>query len=131
LIEEAIAEHGREAQRERKLLPPTVVWLVVGMSLFRNLSIKNVLRKLVQEVGLEVNWELAEVPCNTSTTHARDRLGWLVMKTLYYEPPRQGGVPSERRRRALSGSLGSGAQLPRGQVRPGLEQEASLSEQNG
>ena len=68
LIGEAVAEHGREAKRERKLLPPTVAWLVVGMSLFRDLSFKNVLRKLVQELGLNVNWNMTEVPHNTSTT---------------------------------------------------------------
>ena len=78
MIEEAIAEHGREGQRKRKLLPPTVVWLVVGICLFSDLSIKNVLRKLVQELGLDVSWGMAEVPINTSTTHARDRLGWQV-----------------------------------------------------
>jgi len=85
LIEESVAEHGREAQRERKLLPLTVAWLVVGMSLFRELSVKNVLRKLVQELGLDVSWDMAEVPHNTSTTQARDRLGWQVMKTLFYK----------------------------------------------
>lgn len=85
LIVESVAEHGREAQRARKLLPPTVAWLVVGMSLFRDLSIKNVLRKLVQELGLDVNWSMAEVPHNTSTTHARDRLGWRVLRTLFFK----------------------------------------------
>ena len=85
MIEEAVAEHGREAQRKRKLLPLTVAWLVVGMSLFRDLSIKNVLRKLVQELGLDVSWGVAEAPHNTSTTGARDRLGWRVMKTLFYK----------------------------------------------
>jgi len=85
MIEEAVAEHGREAQRKRKLPPPTVVWLIVGMSLFRDLSIKNVLLKLVQELGLDVSWGVAEAPVNTSTTHARDRLGWQVLRTLYFK----------------------------------------------
>ncbi len=85
LIEEAVAEHGREARRKRKLLPPTVAWLVVGLSLFRDLSVKNVLRKLVQELGLDVSWGMAEVPVNTSTTHARDWLGLIVLRTLFFK----------------------------------------------
>lgn len=85
LIKEAIVGHGREAVRERDLPPLVMGWLVVGMSLFRDLSIENVLRKLVQELGLSVRWDPAKMPQKTSITGARDRLGWQVMKTLFYK----------------------------------------------
>jgi hypothetical protein len=85
LIEEAIAENGREGMRRRKLLPPNVVWLVVGMSLYRDLNVRNVLRKLVQELGLSVSWGLAEIPHQTSITAGRDRVGWETLRTLYFK----------------------------------------------
>jgi hypothetical protein len=85
MIEEAVVENGREGKRNRKLVPLSVVWLVVGMSLFRDLNVKNVLRKLVQELGLSVNWGLAEVPHQTSITGARDRVGWETLRTLYFK----------------------------------------------
>ncbi|RMG15744.1 MAG: hypothetical protein D6731_07695, partial [Planctomycetota bacterium] len=45
-----------------------VVWLVVGMGLFRRLSIPNVLRRIRESLGGSLRWDLAELPHSTSMT---------------------------------------------------------------
>ena len=83
LVAEVLEEAGRRAKRQRKLPPQTVAWLVVGMALFRQLSILNVLRRLADSLGAGLNWGLAELPHATSVSHARDRLGWEAVRLLF------------------------------------------------
>ena len=83
LIQEALDANEKSDQRVRKLPLRVVVWLVVGMSLYRGLNIQNVLRRLVDGLGLVVSWGRAEVPHTTSIAHARDRLGWEVVRELF------------------------------------------------
>jgi hypothetical protein len=45
-IEEALLATGTATLRERRLLAEQVVWLVLGMALFRDLSIEEVVRRL-------------------------------------------------------------------------------------
>lgn len=83
LIAITLKDEGKEGERRRKLPPELVVWLVVAMAVFRDLSIKNVLRRVVDALAGVVNWGLAELPTATSLAHARDRLGWETVRELF------------------------------------------------
>lgn len=82
LINEVLAEAGKEGVRRRKLPPELVIWLVIGMGLYRSLKIENVLARIADSLG-GVSWGRAELPHGTSITQARDRLGWEVVRTLF------------------------------------------------
>jgi len=83
LLQEALQACDKTDKRLRKLPLPVVMWLVVGMSLYRDLSIGNVLRRLVDGLGLRVRWGRAEAPHSTSLAQARDRLGWKAVRELF------------------------------------------------
>jgi hypothetical protein len=79
----ALKETGRETTRERKLTAPFTLWLVVGMGLYRSLSIQNILNRMGNVLGSGSLWKDGKIPASSSTTEARDRLGfgslrWLV-----------------------------------------------------
>lgn len=83
LLQEALEANAKTDQRVRKLPLRVVMWLVVGMSLYRELSIQNALRRLVDGLGLAVTWGRSEVPHATSIAQARDRLGWETVRELF------------------------------------------------
>jgi hypothetical protein len=83
LIQTVLCETEREAKRVRKLPPELVTWLVIGMGLFRSLSIPNVLQRIVDGLEDVVRWGPAERPHSTSIAHARDRLGWEAVRVLF------------------------------------------------
>lgn len=83
LVEAAIQEKGVQAQRVRSLPPMVVAWLVVGMGLFRRLSVPNVLRRIRESLGDSLQWGPAELPHSTSITQARDRLGWETVRLIF------------------------------------------------
>jgi hypothetical protein len=83
LLQEALEASEKSDKRVRKLPLRVVTWLVVGMSLYRGLSVKNTLRRLVDGLGLAVSWGRSEVPHTTSISHARDRLGWEAVRELF------------------------------------------------
>lgn len=83
LLGEVLEAAGKTAKRLRKLPPDLVMWLVVAMSIFRGLSIQNVLARLADVFGSAVRWGPAELPHSTAITQARDRLGWEVVRTLF------------------------------------------------
>src|SRR5947208_2550866 len=66
LVRETLVECGREAKRRRKLPPELVTWLVVGMGLYRSLSIPCVLEQIGQALGDALGWGRAERPHATS-----------------------------------------------------------------
>ena len=72
-IDEALKATGRASQRIRKLPARFVVWLVIGMALFRRLSIQNVLRRMGAPLGGISLW--TEEPSSAAVTKARDRVG--------------------------------------------------------
>lgn len=78
-----LAEVGALGERRRKLPPEVVVWLLIGMGLFRDLSIPNVLRRVVAGLTGLVSWGPAEVPCSTALAHARDRLGFDAVREIF------------------------------------------------
>src|SRR5262245_24353998 len=75
LIRSALEEAGKRDQRVRKLPLELVSWLLVGMGLFRGLSIELVLMRVVAALGDAARWGMAECPHSTSIARARDRLG--------------------------------------------------------
>jgi hypothetical protein len=80
MIEAVLKESGRESDRERKLPATLVVWLVIGMGLYRHLSVENVLERIA--TTLKWRWR-GSSPCATSLTTARDRLGWEAVRLLF------------------------------------------------
>lgn len=82
LITEVLRESERMTKRARKLPAELVTWLVIGMGLFRSLSIDSVLDRVAGALGMK-SWGNAEAPCTTSITQARDRLGWEAVRLLF------------------------------------------------
>ncbi|MFO7956830.1 MAG: IS4 family transposase [Candidatus Brocadiia bacterium] len=72
-IKEVLATTGRASVRVRKLPARFVVWLVIGMALFRRLSIQNVLLRVGKPLGGSDLW--SKEPSSAAVTKARDRLG--------------------------------------------------------
>ena len=60
LIQEALDAREKSDQRIRKLPLPVVMWLVVGMSLYRNLNIQNVLRRKGRVCRREVRVKMSK-----------------------------------------------------------------------
>ncbi|MBI4805524.1 MAG: IS4 family transposase, partial [Desulfovibrio sp.] len=85
LGEQVLAKTGRGSKRACPLKPLIVIWLVVAMALYRNLSIPNVFRRLLHcartaEPGLGRNPVTPE-----ALVHARERLRAGPLKLLYRE----------------------------------------------
>jgi len=81
-ISGAAGEATRPTERNRSLPGSFVAWLVIAMGLFRSLSIQNVLRRLGNALGTASLWAEGQVPESSSTTEARDRLGFGAMRWL-------------------------------------------------
>lgn len=81
-IEEVLETAGRQTQRERKLPAPFTVWLVIAMAFYRNLSIKNILNRMGNVLGVGSLWDGGEEPTSTSGTEARDRVGFGPLRLL-------------------------------------------------
>jgi hypothetical protein len=56
IIEAAIALRGQAKVRNRKLPPQTVLWLIVGLGLFRNKSLFSIAETLNLWVGRVKGW---------------------------------------------------------------------------
>src|SRR6478736_4665001 len=81
-IEEALQATGTATIRRRRLPAEQVVWLVIGMCLFRDLS----MRELVTTLDLALPGSRGERVAPSSIIQARDRLGdeplrWLFERT--------------------------------------------------
>lgn len=83
-VREVLRETGRESQRQRDLPAHVIVYLVVGLGLHRDLSVEEVLRRLIEGlkrlVGVRVRVETAG---RSGITQARKRLGALPLQRLY------------------------------------------------
>lgn len=83
LVDQVLAQTGRQNQRSCPLPARLIVWMVVMMSLYRNASIANVFTRLVTFLR-ETSPELRTKPVTPEAVyHARRRLGALPMKRLY------------------------------------------------
>jgi hypothetical protein len=80
-IEQVIANTNTQQERSRSLPSHLVVSLVIAMSLWAKDSMRSVLKNLVD--GLSTRWvrvgQYWRVPCKSSITEARQRVGPRVM----------------------------------------------------
>jgi Insertion element 4 transposase N-terminal/Transposase DDE domain len=84
LIADCLLEADRKDQRSNGKLPMALLpWLLIGMGLFRDLNIAQVLARVVEATGDLVRWGHAELPHATSLAKARDRLGWEVLRAIF------------------------------------------------
>jgi hypothetical protein len=81
-IQRALQVTGRETKRERKLTAPFTVWLVIAMAFFRNLSIKNILNRMGNVLGVGSLWKDGHEPTSGSAVEARERLGFGPLRLL-------------------------------------------------
>ncbi len=86
-IEQAISHTKAREERNRSLPAHLVVSLVIGMSLWSKASMRTVLKNLVD--GLSEAWvrvgQYWKVPCKSSLTEARQRIGPRVMSQLFHQ----------------------------------------------
>lgn len=78
-LEEALEATGTVTIRKRRLPAERLVWLVVGMALFRNLPIEDVLKRL--EVALPSR--SGRAPARSGVAQARKRLGADPIRYLF------------------------------------------------
>ena len=85
-IEKAISDVEVEEKRKRALPSHLVVCLIIAMSLWSKVSMRTVLKNLVD--GLSEAWVKVgrywRVPCKSSITEARQRIGCQVMNRLFH-----------------------------------------------
>lgn len=96
-IRSALAAHGVASVRKRKLAAEQVVWLVVGMALYRNRPIPQIVR------GLDLvlpgpDGERQDV-AKGAITPARDRVGLEPLRELFQTTARQWALASAERLR--------------------------------
>ena len=121
-IEAALAATGSASVRRRKLPAEQVVWIVIGMGLFRDRSIQEVVHHL--DLVLPGRAPGARRPAATSSgvVQARDRLGAAPLKALFEQTAaRWAGASADAHRwRGLSlygGRLNAGRAGPRRRTR--------------
>ena len=85
-IEQAIVNAKAGEDRKRALPSHLVICLIIGMSLWSKASMRTVLKNLVD--GLTEAWvkvgQYWRVPCKSSITEARQRVGCQVMNRLFH-----------------------------------------------
>lgn len=85
-IEQAIGDTHSNEERKRALPSHLVVCLIIAMSLWSKASMRTVLKNLVD--GLSEAWvrvgQYWRVPCKSSITEARQRVGCRVMSRLFH-----------------------------------------------
>ena len=86
-IEQALGNTEAREQRKRALPSHLVVCLIIAMSLWSKASMRTVLKNLVD--GLSESWvrvgKYWRVPCKSSITEARQRVGPQVMSRLFHQ----------------------------------------------
>lgn len=84
-IEQAIGKTNSQQERQRKLPSHLVISLVIAMSLWSSVSMRTVLKNLVN--GLSRKWiavaEYWQIPSSSSISEARQRVGCRVMSQLF------------------------------------------------
>jgi hypothetical protein len=80
-IEQALAASGKASIRRRKLPAEHAVWLVIGLSLYRQLP----MRQVVQHLSLSV--DMQGVPVPSASVQARQRLGSEPLEQLFGRLP--------------------------------------------
>lgn len=84
-IEQAIGKTNSQQERQRKLPSHLVISLVIAMSLWSSVSMRTVLKNLVN--GLSRKWitvaQYWQIPSSSSISEARQRVGCQVMSKLF------------------------------------------------
>lgn len=84
LVDAVVAEAGREQQRSRLLPARLVVYYVLAMTLFSQVSYEEVMRNLVEGLSWESGWRQRwKVPSKSAIFQARVRLGWEPLEGLF------------------------------------------------
>ena len=76
-IEQALCATGKASMRRRKLPAEHAVWLVIGLALFRQMP----LWQVVQEMALTLDGQ--ELPAPSASVQARQRLGAEPLEHLF------------------------------------------------
>jgi len=83
-IKQVLREHGKESQRERLLPAHVVVYYVVALALYMQVSYREVLRCLLEGVRWLMGPDAKiHIACKSGISQARSRLGSLPMQSLY------------------------------------------------
>ena len=84
-VKKALATHWKESQWERLLPAPFLVYFVVSLSLYMPCALREVLRIVMEGLRTLEGSEDESVSIATkgAISHARSRLGWEVMATLF------------------------------------------------
>jgi hypothetical protein len=111
-IEEALEATGAATLRRRRLPAEQVIWLVLGMALYRNRPIDEVVAKL----DLALPGRRGPTPAPSAVVQARDRLGEEPMRWLFERCAEKWAHESARRYAwrglALYGVDGTTARVP-------------------
>ena len=86
MIDEVVAEHGRQARRSDGKLPPhMVVYLVMGLALFRGEDYEEVAARMIEPLArLGACRSGDPVPTASAITQARKRLGPQVIREVFH-----------------------------------------------
>lgn len=86
-IEQALTDTHSQSERKRALPSHLVVCLIIAMSLWSKASMRTVLKNLVD--GLSTQWvrvgQYWRVPCKSSITEARQRVGCGAITRLFHQ----------------------------------------------
>lgn len=83
-VREVLKETGRESQRQRDLPAHVMVYLVIALGLYRDASVEEVLRRLVEGLKRLVSVRVrVETAGRSGITQARKRLGSAPLQRLY------------------------------------------------
>ena len=88
---------GKASIRRRKLPAEHVVWLVIGLALFRNLPIWHVVRQL------DLTLDNASLPAPSAAIQARQRLGDAPLEQLFRQLTQAWSAPHAATRAELHG----------------------------
>src|SRR5215207_9342545 len=83
LVDEVLAQTGRQEKRSRLLPAHVVVYFVMAMAIFRD-GYEEVLRKLVGGLQFMGNWSRRwNIPTTGAVSQARERLGEAPLRELF------------------------------------------------
>jgi hypothetical protein len=111
-IEAVLAEHGPPGTRARKLTPALTVLLVIAMSLYTQLSLAHILRRLA--AGLRYIWPGADnvLAGDAAISYRRHQLGVRPMRALFQRvcqplagPQTRGAFLGDLRLMAIDGTV--------------------------
>lgn len=81
-VRRTIQEEGIRARPHAPLQPALVLWLVLGMQMWRDRSIPNVFREMISRCRGSRPWDLEPVK-DSALAHARKRLGWKPLRRFF------------------------------------------------